>query len=168
MPYLVGAHYDSSYVWAFPDFPGQPKFGPFTLPFVGHGLVDVRDYAASGHTEGLTFLPRYRQSNHGQKVGDLIWTGSSAKLASLRFLGVLNDISASGYRRSPAEVLSRDGVRLGYDILAVEDDDQTKDLYFAGDGQASHFIASDRVVQALREAGVCDYEREQWEGLDLL
>jgi hypothetical protein len=56
---------------------------------------------------------------------------------------------------------------VAYDILAVEDEDESKDLYFAGDGQASHFVASDRVVEALREACVCDYECEKWDGLDV-
>lgn len=87
--------------WVRPTWPGQPPFGPWVLP-------DGRDVAgllADGHVDALPFPVTWRRFNGGQRWGDLLWTGGlPAKVASLRFLQVLESVGATGYCTFPVTV----------------------------------------------------------------
>jgi hypothetical protein len=151
MPYLLQARSGPDNLWIMPDHQGMPPFGPF-LDANGE---EIRDLIANGQVDRIDFLPRFTRRNSG-KIGDLIWTtGDHAKVASRRFVDVLDAIEATGYRTFPVEALGRNGRSIGDFVgLAILDDDTSKDLYSSNGFQFWSFIASDRVVEALREGGV--------------
>lgn len=86
--------YSGRYIWAFPDHLGQPNLGPHLLP----DGIDVGDAVANGDTSRLGFVPRFRRSGGGPQIGDLVWTGTNMKIASQRFVDVLESVHATGYR----------------------------------------------------------------------
>ena len=87
--------YSGRYIWAFPDNPGQPEWGPHLLP----DGTKVWDLVANGDTGRLPFTPRFRRRGGGPQIGDLLWTGTATmKVASRRFVDVLQSVHASGYR----------------------------------------------------------------------
>ncbi|WBQ08471.1 hypothetical protein [Kribbella sp. CA-293567] len=118
--------------------------------------ADVYDLVADGEVERVGFIPRYVHGNRGRRVGDLLWTtGSGAKIASRRFIDVLESLGATGYRIFPVTVEYRDGSPVGdFAGLAVLDSNPSHDLYFTHGAQNFDFAASDRVVAALRNADV--------------
>jgi hypothetical protein len=117
--------------------------------------ADVYDLVADGEVERVGFTPRYVHGNRGRRVGDLLWTTGSAKIASRRFIEVLESVGATGYRTFPVTVEYRDGSPIGDFVgLAVLDSDPSRDLYFTHGAQNFDFATSDRVVTALRNAGV--------------
>jgi hypothetical protein len=117
--------------------------------------ADVYDLVADGEVERVGFIPRYVHGNRGRRVGDLLWTTGSAKIASRQFIDVLESLGATGYRTFPVTVEYRDGSSIGDFVgLAVLDADPSRDLYFTHGAQNFDFAANDRVVDALRDAGV--------------
>ena len=117
--------------------------------------ADVYDLVADGEVERVGFIPRYVHGNRGRRVGDLLWTTGGAKIASRRFIDVLESLGATGYRTFPVTVEYRDGSSIGDFVgLAVLDADPSRDLYFTHGAQNFDFAATDRVVAALRDAGV--------------
>jgi hypothetical protein len=117
--------------------------------------ADVYDLVADGEVERVGFIPRYVHGNRGRRVGDLLWTTGSAKIASRRFIEVLESVGATGYRTFPVTVEYRDGTSVGDFVgLAVLDSDPSRDLYFTHGAQNFDFATSDRVVAALRDADV--------------
>jgi hypothetical protein len=151
MPYVLQARSGPDNLWVMRDHPGQPEYGDYLGPD-GESLYEL---IANGQVDGLGFTPRFTRSNSGRS-GDLVWTtGDFAKIASRRFVDVLESIGATGYRTFPVEVRGRRGDPIGeFAGLAVLDDDPGKDLRFELGYQGWSFIASDWVVDALRAAGV--------------
>ncbi|WP_327638665.1 hypothetical protein OHB24_09930 [Kribbella sp. NBC_00482] len=145
MPYLLEARSGPDNLWARFEEPD------------GFGL-EAYDLVADGDVERLGGVPRFVRSNSG-RVGDLVWTTGSAKIASPRFVDVLESIGATGYRTFPVDVRGRRGdvIIPGFVGLAVLDDDQDKDLRFSNGVQFWSFLASDRVVDALRAADVTGF-----------
>ena len=153
MTYLLEARSTNRDVWVLLEYDGRPSPVPWLLP----DGSDVYQLIPNGETERLGFVPRFVQSNRGTRLGDLVWTTGAAKIASRRFVDVLESIGATGFRTFPVEALDRDGQSLGDFVgFAVLDDDTTKDLHFSTGFQFWHFAAADRVVKALRESEVTD------------
>ncbi|MEV8375128.1 hypothetical protein AB0P21_20490 [Kribbella sp. NPDC056861] len=154
MTYLLQARSTGRDLWVVPDHPGMPSLGPWRHR--SGGLVS--ELVADGEVDRLGFTPRFKRTGRGQRVGDLIWTtGDFAKIASLRFVRVLEEIGATGFRTFPVDVVAGDGSPLGEFVgLAVLDGDESHDLRFSNGVQFWEFAASDRVVEALRERGVTE------------
>ncbi|GAB2616354.1 hypothetical protein [Kribbella endophytica] len=153
MPYVLKARSGPGNLWVMRDHPGQPEYGDY-LGADGESLYDL---IADGRVEDLGFTPRFTRSNSG-KPGDLLWTtGDMAKLASRRFVDVLEAVGATGYRTFPVEVRGKRGEPIGdYVGFAVLDADPEKDLRFELWYQGWSFVASDRVADALKAAGVTE------------
>lgn len=153
MPYVLKARSGPGNLWVMRDHPGQPEYGHY----LGANGESPYDLIADGRVEDLGFTPRFTRSNSG-KLGDLLWTtGDMAKLASRRFVDVLQAVGATGYRTFPAEVRGKRGETIGdYVGFAVLDDDPAKDLRFEFGYQGWSFVASDRVADALKAAGVTE------------
>lgn len=132
--------------------PGEPELGPWLLP----DQTDVYELVADGEIDRLGFVPRFRPANRGKRIGDLLWTtGADVKIASRRFIDVLEGIDATGYRTFPVDVATHGGDSLGEFVgLAVVDGNPYADLHFSNGVQFWQFAAGDRVVAALRDAGV--------------
>lgn len=154
MPYKLEARSGTDNLWVLVQHPEADASG--TVPSgVGREFWDL---VSDGEIERLGFVPRFVRSNSG-RVGDLVWTTGSAKIASPRFVQVLESIGATGYRTFPIDVRGRRGdvIIPGFVGFAVLDDDPAKDLRFSNGVQFWNFIASDRVVDALRTAGVTGF-----------
>lgn len=156
MPYELQAKSATRDLWVMSRFPGEPELGPFLMA----DGSDVYELVADGEVERVGFIPRFVHHNRGRRVGDLLWaTGADVKLASRRFIDVLETIEATGYRTFPVRVEMRDGSSVGDFVgLAVLDSNESHDLYFTHGHQSFVFTASDRVVDALRQAGVTDLD----------
>ncbi|WP_328996188.1 hypothetical protein OG394_16195 [Kribbella sp. NBC_01245] len=151
MPYELQANSDADDLWVKPNFPGAPALGPF----LNANGQELHKLVADGNLEQVDFTPRFARTNAGWRIGDLLWTTYFMKIASRRLIDVLEAIEATGYRSFPVEVVDTDGSSLGaFDGLAVLDADPSHDLYFSNGAQFWSFIASDRVVEALRAADV--------------
>ena len=147
---FIAARSGPAYLWAFPDFPGQPEYGEYVLP---EHSRDPRDMVADGDVENLGFVPCFRQAGRGRKVGDLVWTGCDIKIASDRFLAVLREQDATGYRTFPVTVVPRRGGAFqGFTGIAVLDGSPEHDLRWLA-GQSHRMLVSDRIVAALKQAG---------------
>lgn len=153
MTYLLEARSTNRDVWVLIEYDARASPVPWLLP----DGSDVYQPILNGDTERLGFVPRFVQPNRGTRLGDLVWTTGAAKIASRRFVDVLQSIGATGYRTFAVEVLDRDGQSLGDCVgVAVLDDDTGKDVPFSNGFQFWHFAAADRVVEGLREAGATD------------
>lgn len=153
MAYLLQARSTTRDVWVRHHHDGQFVRGQWQLP----DGRDLYDLIAAGDTAQLGFVPRFVRDNRGTRVGDLLWTTGMSKIASRRFVDVLESIDATGYRTFPVDVLNRDGSSLGDFVgFAVIDGDPARDLRFSNGFQTFRCRASDRVVDALRTAEVTD------------
>lgn len=124
-------------------------------------LPDGRNLAylvADGDTGDLPGPPVFRTGNHGH-TGDMLWTTGLAKIVSTRFLDVLQDIRATGYRTFPIDVRDHrnrpiTGSYHGFTTPGGEHDDLAD---YAG-VSTELCVASARVVQALTRHGVTELD----------
>lgn len=140
--------------WFTIEWPGQPELGPYLLP----DGRDIFQLIAEGRIDELGFEPTVVQTRSGP-LGDMLWTlGSSCKVASERMLKTLARIKATGYRTFPLSVRASGGKILGhYSGIAVGSADPSLDLRrHVAESEFWGFLASTRVVDALREDGVTD------------
>jgi hypothetical protein len=51
--------------------------------------LEIHQLVANGNVDQVEFTPRFTQSNGSHQVGDLLWTTYYMKIASRRFIDVL-------------------------------------------------------------------------------
>lgn len=139
-------------MWVSPEWEGRPHFGPHLLPD-GRDIVGL---IADGDLDELPFPVSFRPFNSGKRLGDMLWAGGLAtKLVSRRFVKVLEQIGATGYRTY--EVTFTDRTRNpidGYIGIASTGSDPELDItHFAGFQNTGLFVKR-HVLDALLAAGV--------------
>ena len=152
--------YAGRYIQTSLAHPDRPDWGHWLLA----DGTDVDDLVAAGDLERLDFVPRFRRYGGGGQVGDLVWTGgSNAKIASRRFVDVLESIGATGYRTYPAEVVSGRGRPLGDFVgLAIDPDNPADSDVLNPRPHAWTFVVTDRVLVALKQTGVTAFRCLPW------
>ncbi|NYI70959.1 hypothetical protein GGQ54_001519 [Naumannella cuiyingiana] len=101
-------------------------------------------------------MPRFVQT-HGDRWGDLLWTGERTKIASRRFLDALAGFS--GWHDFEVEVVARKGIaREGYRGFAVHGTGPDSDVWNHTSGQNCWFAVSAPVEEALRECGATELD----------
>ena len=153
MPYIQ-AKSATRDAWLYQVVPGAPKYGRF---FVDG--VDVYRAIEEGDVEQFDFPIGYKRYNGGKRIGDLVWTMSSAKVASPRFIETLRSANATGYKTFPLE-FSGSAAPLfeGYVGFAVTSDDPSNDLWNERPWNSFGFHVNDRVYAVLLEAVVDGFE----------
>lgn len=151
MPYELVAR--SSHAWLVADHPGAPELGPYRLPD-GRDAYDLID---DGDTDHLGFTPRFVRQN-GTRLGDLVWSTGSVKIASDRFVAALTGFD--GWKRFTIRAETSRGVEIpGYSGFAVVPGGT--DVFLTSAGQNEAFGVSDDVMAALRDAGATEYKAKR-------
>lgn len=149
----ISARYGPKDAWFAPDWPDKPALGPYPQ------LPDGRDPIEATADGDMGLLPHpvvLRQSNRGNRFGDILWTeGTPIKAVSQRLVDALTDVGATGWRTFPIEVIGADGDELeGYLGLATIGSDPSDDLRHTAGAQNFAVTVSDRVLDALSQHGV--------------
>jgi hypothetical protein len=138
-------------MWAVPEWEGKPAFGPYLLP----DGRDITALIADGDIDDLPFPVWFRRSR-GTRHGDLLWAGGlSTKLASRRFVEVLDRIGATGYRTFEITVIDRKRTSIdGYIGIASTGSDPELDITHYNGCQNTGLHVKRHVLDALITAGV--------------
>lgn len=151
MPYRLSAKAGHQDAWVRGDFPQDLTLGDD---------ASVYDIVAAGDAASYGFVPRFTAANKGLRFGDLIWTTGSSKIASQRLLDALASISATGYKTFPIELMTGHPESMAYKGIAVVSSNSSDDLYNPDGIQWFKFMASDRLVAALRQRGAVNLSIE--------
>jgi hypothetical protein len=139
-------------MWVMPEWEGRPQFGPWQLP----DGRDVTAVIADGSIDDVPFAVWFRPFNSGKRLGDLLWAGGlSTKLASRRFVDVLDQIGATGYRTYEVTFIDRKRNPIeGYLGIASTGSDPALDVTHYKGFQNSGLHVKRHVLDALLAAGV--------------
>ena len=112
-----------------------------------------------GRLDELPTEPRFVRQNKGRKFGDLLWTTGPTKIASDRFVSVLEESRATGYSTFPVEIENPPGIVLpryhGLVVFGLPGDDCFSIM--PGE-QHWKFGIIGALLRDLRAAGVDDFE----------
>lgn len=139
--------------WMVATGPGRPELGPWVLP---DGRA-VDDLIADGDVDQIPFDVCFEPSNYGKRYGDLLWTGGMAyKLASQRFVEVLESIAATGYKTFPVRLRdNKKNIIDGYvGFATLKEPDEEDDIKPLNGAQMPWFLINQRVRDAIVEAGL--------------
>ena len=152
-------------LWAHAEGPGQPEYGPWTLP----DGTDVDDEIAYGRIEKLPFPVTFVRGkpSRGERRGDVLWAGGLAyTLVSDRFIKVLVELEVPGLTTYPVDFYDRDRAKTpihGYVGLVP-------DLTWAGpvrssfkDGLGFSLLIRGDVLQGLLDRGVDQFDYKIYE-----
>ncbi len=152
----IGARSRRNDVWLGVNGLGKPKIvgEPWYMP---DGVTSVYPFIEDWRPEELPFPVWLAPYNGGKTFGDMLWAGGMAlKIVSTRFIEALRAAEISDYRTFDVEVRDHAGSRVeGYTGFATDPStgSDIQNLY----GQTYQhyaFIATQRVVEALRDHGV--------------
>ncbi len=160
--YLSG-RYATRDMWVGPEWKGRPKPGTVPPPLFPVRLPDGRaviDVIADGDIDEVPFPVWFQPSNSGKRLGDLLWaTGLSTKLASRRFVDVLEQIGATGYRTYEVTFVDRKRNPIdGYIGVASTGSDPELDITHYMGFQNSGLYVKRHVLDALLAAGVDGFD----------
>ena len=152
------APYATRDIWMSYQWGGKADFGPYLLP----DGRDITHLIGDGDLDQLPFPVWFKPFNSGKRLSDLLWTGGvGAKLASCRFVEVLNDIGASGWRAFEVPVLDRTGTPIeGYVGFATTGGGDDLDVSHINGFQNFCFRVKPHVLDALLAAGVDKFKHE--------
>lgn len=152
--FRLHASYADSHLWVEPRWDGIDDSGYWLLP----DGRDISEVVAEGQLDEIPFEVWFRAFGSGTKRGDLLWTGGLAqKFASQRFVEVLQGLGVTGYITYDLAIVDKKGNPIegyvGFATAPTSDDDEIRPLFGR---QGFTFLASERVVDALRAAGALD------------
>ncbi|QPE04559.1 hypothetical protein IT882_15800 [Microbacterium schleiferi] len=112
-----------------------------------------------GRLDELPAEPRFARQNKGRKFGDLLWTTGPTKIASARFVSVLDESRATGYSTFPVEVENPPGIVLPrYHGLVVFGRPGDDCFSIMPAEQHWKFGITGALLRDLRAAGADDFE----------
>ena len=160
--YLLRAHDESGDVGVATEWEGKPPLGPWLLP----DGRDIDELIADGRLDEVPFPVWFRRVGGGKRWGDLL-PGGACKIASVRLVGVLESIGATGYRTFPIDLRDRGGEPItGYVGFATTPWQGGTDIQPLLGWQNFTFWANARVVEALRARGADDLVIEVYDPVE--
>lgn len=142
-------------VWLDVNGQGKPKITgePWYMP---DGVTGVYPFFVDWRPEKLPFPVWLAPYNGGKTFGDMPWTGGiTLKIASTGFIAARRALGSTGYRTFDVEVRDHAGSPVEGCTGFATDPSPGSDIQNLYDqtGQNYAFIASQRVIEALRDHG---------------
>ncbi|KGM14425.1 hypothetical protein [Cellulomonas bogoriensis] len=158
MTFLVQARSAVRDVWIQPRWEGKPALGPW------HSADgrDVVDLIAGGDLDQISFPVWFQAFGRGTRWGDMLWTGGlPCKVASTRFVAVLESIGATGWRTFEVDLRAKGGDPVpGYLGIATTGPGDDLDVTHLFGFQNLALRVKRHVLEALLGAGVDQFDHE--------